>query len=203
MWKKCDQTQDSPSIFASLCRKLRENHNNQGGLNVKHAALSRSGRLRIEWADRNIPVMKLVRERFRKEKPSWSRATVRDIEQTVIQEEYLFQYRLMIDRLTDCWFVVLAAIMIGTATNIARAELPILAAGVRIQEGSSAISVDMGDSSPEVVDWNNDGKIDLLIGQYAYGAIRLYINQGTSNAPSFNGYTFIQCADTIISVDYG
>ncbi|MFH0771381.1 MAG: adenosylhomocysteinase [Candidatus Omnitrophota bacterium] len=36
---------------------------------IKDANLSKKGRLRIEWADENMPVLKLIRERFNKEKP--------------------------------------------------------------------------------------------------------------------------------------
>jgi hypothetical protein len=37
--------------------------------------------------------------------------------------------------------------------------------------------------SRQVVDWNNDGKKDLLIGSDSINAV--YLNQGTDAAPSF------------------
>ncbi|MFB3919097.1 S-adenosyl-L-homocysteine hydrolase [Candidatus Velamenicoccus archaeovorus] len=36
---------------------------------IKDASLSKKGRLRIEWADDNMPVLNLIRKRFAKEKP--------------------------------------------------------------------------------------------------------------------------------------
>jgi len=36
---------------------------------IKDAALSKKGKLRIEWADDNMPVLNLIRQRFAKEKP--------------------------------------------------------------------------------------------------------------------------------------
>lgn len=36
---------------------------------IKDIRLSKKGRLRIEWADENMPVLRLIRERFKKEKP--------------------------------------------------------------------------------------------------------------------------------------
>ena len=36
---------------------------------IKDLKLSKQGRLRIEWAEKNMPVLRLIRERFRKEKP--------------------------------------------------------------------------------------------------------------------------------------
>ncbi|KPK39414.1 MAG: adenosylhomocysteinase, partial [Omnitrophica WOR_2 bacterium SM23_29] len=36
---------------------------------IKNITLNKAGRLRIEWADENMPVLKLIRERFKKERP--------------------------------------------------------------------------------------------------------------------------------------
>ena len=36
---------------------------------IKDIHLAQQGRLRIEWAERNMPVLRLIRERFKKEKP--------------------------------------------------------------------------------------------------------------------------------------
>ncbi|HEX6513558.1 MAG TPA: adenosylhomocysteinase, partial [Chloroflexota bacterium] len=36
---------------------------------IKDAALATDGVLRIEWADRQMPVLRLIRERFEREKP--------------------------------------------------------------------------------------------------------------------------------------
>lgn len=54
-------------------------------------------------------------------------------------------------------------------------------------------------SNPEVVDWNEDGKKDLLIGEQSplspnTGTLRLYLNIGTNAAPVFNTYSMVTCA---------
>jgi adenosylhomocysteinase len=36
---------------------------------IKDIRLAKEGRLRIEWAERNMPVLRLIRERFKKQKP--------------------------------------------------------------------------------------------------------------------------------------
>ena len=36
---------------------------------VKNIALADAGKLKIEWAEREMPVLRLVRERFAKERP--------------------------------------------------------------------------------------------------------------------------------------
>src|SRR5205814_8985727 len=36
---------------------------------VKDLALAKAGRMRIEWAEREMPVLRLIRERFERERP--------------------------------------------------------------------------------------------------------------------------------------
>ncbi len=48
--------------------------------------------------------------------------------------------------------------------------------------GLEFITEYLGNASPEIVDWDNDGKLDLLVGNYA-GLIYFYKNIGTKNKP--------------------
>lgn len=41
-------------------------------------------------------------------------------------------------------------------------------------------------SSPCVADWDGDGKKDLIVGYFTYGAVYLFKNSGTNNNPVFN-----------------
>lgn len=43
------------------------------------------------------------------------------------------------------------------------------------------------------MDWNNDGKKDLLTGENS-GNIRIYLNTNTDADPAFNGFTYLQLA---------
>lgn len=45
-------------------------------------------------------------------------------------------------------------------------------------------------SYPTVVDWNNDGKHDLLVGD-GNGNVKIYLNTNTNSAPVLDGGTFI------------
>jgi len=45
-------------------------------------------------------------------------------------------------------------------------------------------------SYPFIVDWNEDGNKDLVIGEFT-GTIRLYLNTGTNSAPTFGSYTLL------------
>ncbi len=41
------------------------------------------------------------------------------------------------------------------------------------------------------MDWNNDGKKDLVTGERE-GYVRIYLNTGTDSSPSFSGFTYLQ-----------
>ncbi len=55
-------------------------------------------------------------------------------------------------------------------------------------------AIDVGsNSAPVVVDWNNDGLLDLLIANEATNqGIRLYLNSGTISVPVLTTWTYIQ-----------
>ena len=57
--------------------------------------------------------------------------------------------------------------------------------------------------APAMYDWNQDGAKDLVLGQFDYGKIRLYLNLGSDTAPDFNGYTFFQSCGVDITLPYG
>lgn len=53
--------------------------------------------------------------------------------------------------------------------------------------------IDVGaNSAPVIVDWNEDGHIDMLVGNESPGNIRLYLNDGGGPVPSFSSFTLIQ-----------
>ena len=81
--------------------------------------------------------------------------------------------------------------------------MPEIDAGSAVACAGLPISVTSGYSTPFVVDWNNDGMKDLLVGQLANGKIRLYLNAGTDAQPVFNAFTYIQSSSTDITTTYG
>jgi hypothetical protein len=63
----------------------------------------------------------------------------------------------------------------------------------RIQAGGADMVADTN-SWPFVVDWNRDGRKDLLIGQEGLGSpsnVYVYLNQGTDSAPVFDDSTTV------------
>ena len=73
--------------------------------------------------------------------------------------------------------------------------------GTYLNDGANFLSV-YGFSSPAVLDWNNDGRKDLLVGDYEH-YIYLYLNQGTDARPSFNGRTRLTSGGSAIQTDSG
>lgn len=57
--------------------------------------------------------------------------------------------------------------------------------GVRLKTADEYIDVKVGHLVPHITDWNNDGKKDMLMGQFAGGTITLFENIGTDDAPVF------------------
>ena len=62
-----------------------------------------------------------------------------------------------------------------------------LAPPVLVMAGGKPIDVD-GHAAPFVGDFDEDGKNDLLVGQYVYGKLRIYRNVGTHVQPTFDGF---------------
>ncbi len=58
-------------------------------------------------------------------------------------------------------------------------------------------------ASPCVVDWDGDGLKDLITGQFSYGRIRFYKNEGTNEEPILNSFSYLQADGTLISMGYG
>ncbi|MCK5147985.1 VCBS repeat-containing protein [bacterium] len=59
-------------------------------------------------------------------------------------------------------------------------------------------------ASPCVVDWNNDGKQDLLVGYFYHGSVYLYLNTGTVGNPVFEdgNYQLVQAGGAAVQVGY-
>jgi hypothetical protein len=81
-------------------------------------------------------------------------------------------------------------IYLNTATD----DAPAFDGGTFLQVGAAGFKGDISvgiRATPSVVDWNNDGKKDLVVGAYS-GKISVYINEGTDTAPDFLTVIFAQ-----------
>ncbi|MBC8247553.1 MAG: hypothetical protein H8E81_08200 [Deltaproteobacteria bacterium] len=75
--------------------------------------------------------------------------------------------------------------------------------GVRLEADGEIIDVKVGHLVPCVTDWNEDGRKDLIVGQFYYGRIRLYLNQGTDRVPVLTDAGYLQAGGKEIRVPAG
>jgi WD40 repeat protein len=74
--------------------------------------------------------------------------------------------------------------------------------GQIVQAGGADIAV-LGYSVPSFVDWNNDGRSDLVVGEGSgtyTGKVRVYLNTGTASSPSFQTYSYAKSNSVDLAV---
>ncbi len=69
-------------------------------------------------------------------------------------------------------------------TSAAWAGIPELEPGVYVSSNGKPLTVNYF-TAPSMIDWNNDGRKDLLVGQFTSGNVWLFLNQGTDAQPVF------------------
>ena len=70
-----------------------------------------------------------------------------------------------------------------------------LDAPFRVEAAGEAVDVEVGHAAPFVVDFDGDGKRDLLVGQFGGGKLRVYANVGTNEAPRFEGFSVFRAGE--------
>ncbi len=83
------------------------------------------------------------------------------------------------------------------------ADAPKLDKGVRVEVNEAPIDIEVGHLVPDAVDFNGDGKKDLVVGQFKEGCIRLYVNEGTDAAPVFKEGKPLEAVGQVIKLDAG
>jgi len=84
--------------------------------------------------------------------------------------------------------------------NVSPTSTPVFNRAVWLQDGVSTLTTG-NEASPVMVDWNRDGKRDLLCGDYN-GNVNYWENTGTDVSPLFNGSMKLKAGGSIIDVVY-
>lgn len=80
--------------------------------------------------------------------------------------------------------ILTAALILAAPAGGALAAEDDLLPPVRLEAAGKPVDTEEpGHSAPFVVDWDGDGKRDLLVGQFGGGALWIYRNEGTDAAP--------------------
>ncbi len=82
------------------------------------------------------------------------------------------------------------------------AAIPELEDGVYLQSGSGPLTVKYY-TAPSVIDWNSDGRKDLLVGQFTGGYVWLFLNQGTDAQPALGAGQQLRVGSQVITTTYG
>ncbi len=104
---------------------------------------------------------------------------------------------IRIHKIASCVVAATLALMLTVIAGCKKSEPAStsetrLAKGVKLEAAGKPINGELGHLVPRACDWNNDGKKDLIVGQFGEGAIRLYLNQGTDAAPVFREPSLLQ-----------
>ncbi len=73
----------------------------------------------------------------------------------------------------------------------------------QVKDAETPISVDICHAAPLYVDYDGDGKKELLVGQFGEGKVRIYRNEGTNKVPKFKGFAWFQAGGEVASVPAG
>jgi hypothetical protein len=77
-----------------------------------------------------------------------------------------------------------------------------LSTAVAIQDGG-ALMVVGSVAAPCVVDWNRDGRKDLLVADSSCGQVMIFLNEGTDRDPQFLGGTPVESDGQPIITSHG
>jgi hypothetical protein len=65
-----------------------------------------------------------------------------------------------------------------------------LAPPFRVEANGKPIDVAIGHAAPLMTDFDGDGKLDLLVGQFGDGKLHIYKNTGTAAAPKLGAFAW-------------
>jgi len=96
-----------------------------------------------------------------------------------------------------------ALLLLAAGLSLTTVAYGQFAEGVKLQADGKDIEARIGHLVPVAIDFNGDGKKDLLVGQFSGGQIHLYLNKGTNTAPVLTDGGVIEAGGKQISLPAG
>lgn len=75
-----------------------------------------------------------------------------------------------------------------------------LAPGFKIAANGKPIEAETGHAAPFMIDFDGDGRKDLVMGEFKEGRARVYLNVGTDKNPQFKDFSYLQAGGKDASV---
>ena len=107
--------------------------------------------------------------------------------------------------------MITAAIMLSSLSGFSQApeqlhpadESATLSKPRLVRVDGEPIDVEVGHAAPLMRDWDGDGTLDLLVGQFGKGYLRVYPNSERSGAPKLDDHAWAKAQKSKLKVPTG